>query len=330
MFYSRFLHYLFAGCLCLTTVHLHAKTIVVIDSYHYGYPWANSERKGFEEHIAPGCQLTYYQMDTKRIAKSEFSKRAEQIWETAIADDPDMFITMDDNALKYFGQRISDAGYHLVFMGVNNDPRAYFENHKLPQKVAGILERPLIKQNISLIAKLVPIRKKRVLLMMDNGTTANSISSQMLGGHRELDVNNIALEVFTTNSYSEWQDKVLSISPLKYDALIIGSYASLKDNSSKQVPDTVSSQWTSSHSKVPLFSFWQHGIGKGRALGGLAVSGFEQGAKAAEAVNAILSNGRVPFVEVPQHGELILSQTELTRWNIELPHYIRKRSVLID
>ncbi|MCX8905844.1 ABC transporter substrate-binding protein [Vibrio parahaemolyticus] len=330
MFCFKNLHYLLASCLYLTAVHLHAQTIAIIDSYHYEYPWANSERKGFEEHIDPSYQLTYYEMDTKRIAKSQFSKRAEQLWEAAIGDAPDMFVTMDDNALKYLGQRVSDAGYHLVFMGVNNDPRAYFENHQLPQKVVSILERPLIKQNISLIAKLVTIKAKRVLLMMDGGTTANSIATQMLGGSRELDVNNIALEVFTTNNYSEWQDKVLSISPLKYDALIIGSYASLKDNSSKQVPDTVSSQWTSSHSTVPLFSFWQHGIGKGKALGGLAVSGFEQGAKAADAVNAILTSGKVPFVEVPQHGEFILSEAELIRWGIELPHYLRRRSVLVE
>ena len=50
--------------------------------------------------------------------------------------------------------------------------------------------------------------------------------------------------------------------------------------------------WASAHSPVPLFCFWEFSVGKGRAIGGLVLDGRDQGAKAAELVNAILAGAQ--------------------------------------
>ncbi|MDG3085778.1 ABC transporter substrate binding protein [Vibrio hannami] len=309
---------------------LYANNIAIIDSYHQGYAWADSERKGFEEHVDPGSQLTYFEMDTKRIEQSEFLTRANQIWEKIQVIKPDLIVTMDDNALKYFGSRITHTEIGLVFMGVENDPRTYFNDHKIPDNVAGIREKPLVKQSILLISQLAPVRNKRFLLMMDEGTTAKSVSSRLLAGRESITIADIELEIFTTNSYNEWQDKVRAISTSEYDALIIASYASLKDSDKEHIPAFVTTEWTSQHSRVPLFTYWKDAVGKGRAIGGLAISGYEHGANAAQMVNAILNTGELPHIEVQQQGEFILSESELSRWGIELPHFIRSRSTIVE
>lgn len=308
----------------------YATSIYIIDSYHSSYPWGKSERQGFEETINPSYKLTYYEMDTKRIDKSLFQARADEIWSKIITNKPDLVVTMDDNALKYLGQRIVNAGFPLVFLGVNNDPRTYFDNHELPDNVAGVLERPPLKQNLNLISQLVPTLNKRVLIMMDSGTTSNSIRLHTLDDKDVIDVDGTTLEVFMTNSFSEWKSRVTTLNRDNYDALVIGSYASLRNNDNQQVPDDTVSEWTCIHSGIPVFTFWQHGAGKGKAMGGIAVSGYFQGASAAKAVNQILTSGKFPYVEVPEIGEVILSEQELSRWGIELPNFIRKRSIMLE
>ena len=58
-----------------------AQSIVLVNSYHSEYLWSKHCRQGFENLIAPEHQITYLEMDTKRIAQTEFAKQAENIWQ---------------------------------------------------------------------------------------------------------------------------------------------------------------------------------------------------------------------------------------------------------
>ena len=153
----------------LTATDISAKTVLVVDSYHASFPWTEQCRRGFEEHLDPMHQVFYYEMDTKRIPQDKFVERANSIWKEITEMKPDLVVTMDDNALKYLGQRIADAGFPLVFMGVTHNPRAYFINNRIPPNVTGILERPLLKQNIYIISELLLTKNRRILVMMDDG-----------------------------------------------------------------------------------------------------------------------------------------------------------------
>ena len=314
----------------LIATDLSAKNVLVVDSYHASYPWTEKCRRGLEEHLDPMHQVSYYEMDTKRIHQDDFAERAKSIWKEITEMKPDLVVTMDDNALKYLGQRVADAGFPLVFMGVTHNPRGYFINNRIPPNVTGILERPLLKQNIYIISRLLLTKNRRILLMMDDGVTSNKLIEHYLGGSKNITIDWMTLDAFTVDSYSAWQAKVKELSPQEYDALIISSYGSLRDHNNQQVPDKTVLEWTSSHSAIPMFTFWLYSTGKGKAIGGVVLSGYEQGASVAHAVNTILSTGKIPSFELPRHGELIFSESELSRWNIKLPDNISIRSRLIE
>jgi len=303
---------------------------MLINSYHNEYLWTIECRSGFDKYINTEHQISYLEMDTKRIPKTEYAQRVNSIWKQIEETKPDLIVTMDDNALQYLGQLISDAGIPLVFMGVNNNPRVYFKNHQLPSNVVGILERPLLKQNITLLSKLLHIKSGRALLLMDSGMTSHAIIDSTMNGSRSLTVGHFVLDVSLIDNYTDWQTKIKSFSKNDYDALIISNYGNLKDKMNQQVPIDTTSRWTSTHSALPVFALWKNTVGKGKAIGGLILSGYEQGKKAAEIANKMFATGVLPYHLVPKHGDYTFSQHELSRWNMSLPENIKLRAKLID
>ncbi|WED23978.1 hypothetical protein L3Q72_22370 [Vibrio sp. JC009] len=317
-------------CLFMLPFQLVAKSIFVVDSYHAGFVWTEKCRQGFDENIYPRYKVTYHEMDTKRIHPDQFAERADSIWQKIIAEKPDLVVTMDDNALMLLGQRIADAGFPLVFMGVNNNPRSYFEDGEIPPKVTGIMEHPLLKQNIVIISKLLPMKNHRVLLMTDKGTTSNSYIDLVLKAKSSVTIEGINVDIVQFSDYPKWQEKVRSLSPDMYDALIIGSYAAMKNGKNQPVSSKAISKWTSANSAVPMFTFWFHDAGKGKAVGGNVISGHIHGASAASAANIILKSGKIPYLKSPRDGQLLFSKSELSRWDISLPDYIKNRCLLIE
>lgn len=307
-----------------------AKNILIIDSYHADYPWTNACRQGLQKTLDTSHSYTYFEMNTKRIAKSEFKKQADRAWQTITKMKPDLVITMDDNALKYLGQRISDAGYPLVFMGINQNPRMYFKDGIIPSNVAGVLEHPLIKQNLDVISTLIPMQHKRILFMMDDGTTSNSVIKHVLGGHTNISYNGVKLDIYQTNDLDTWKQQVNKLSTSPYDALIIGSFANIKDQHQHKVEYKTISGWTNKHSPIPIFTVWAHAVGKGNAVGGLGIDGTKHGISAAMLANSILKTGSTEKLKSSDSGQLIFSKSELARWGMTLPPQLSRRSRLVE
>ncbi|WED23826.1 hypothetical protein L3Q72_21575 [Vibrio sp. JC009] len=318
-------------CFGLTmALSLSAKTIVAVDSYNAGYPWSETNRTGFVENISDEHEVTFYEMDTKRISTELYAEKADAIWKEIVATNPDLVLTMDDNALKYLGERITDAGIPLVFLGVNHDPRTYFKDGKLPAKISGVMERPLLFQNIAYISQLLPMTHQRMLLMMDGGATSTGFFDKTLEGRNKVAFKGIDLDVFIAGSFNSWQSKIKSLSADDYDAILVGSFSTLQQNAAPNVGDGYILQWASENSPIPLFTFWSHRIGHGKTIGGLVLSGYEHGKIAAKMVNSILETGKYPLIGISKIGEPIFSESQLSRWGIDLPDYIRKRSQMVD
>jgi ABC-type uncharacterized transport system substrate-binding protein len=123
------------------------------------------------------------------------------------------------------------------------------------------------------------------------------------------------------NSFEEWENAILDIPQEGYNILIIGLYHTLRDNESSHVPDDYVIRWSSEHSSVPLFGIWDFTIGKGKAVGGLVNTGFQQGRAAAEIVLQIF-NGAEPQTIHPvtaEEGRFLFSRHELQRWGLTIP-----------
>ena len=166
--------------------------------------------------------------------------------------------------------------------------------------------------------------------MMDNAITSNNLVEHSLGGKKNNIIGEVELDIFLTSKFREWKEKVNSLRIDNYDALIITSYGAVRDSNNQQLSVKTVSEWTGANSTIPVFTLWTHGVGKGKAIGGLIISGYHQGAGAAAAVNVILATGEISPLEIPRHGELLFSVSELSRWNIKLPKYISTRSSFVE
>lgn len=307
-----------------------AETVFVVDSYHAAYPWSSECRGGLQEELLHGIDVQFFEMDTKRYPDSRFAERAEAAWKACIRAHPDLVVLMDDNALRFLGKRMSDAGFPVVFMGINGNPRRYFSAHSIPYNVSGVLERPLLMRSVKYLGEFLQAPAKRFLVMMDDAYTSDAIIESSLGGRRDRLVSGIEVETFLTGDFGAWKRRVHRVGAGNYDAVILGSYAALEDDDGNQVPLDDVTVWTAANCRVPVFSFWHFSVGKGKAIGGLLISGVEQGKAAARIVNRYLTSGEMPALDIPAKGALVFSEHELARWGITLPVRIRLRSTFID
>lgn len=90
---------LLAGLLYCATLLAESRQILVIESYHAEYPWDQSYLAGLRDKL-PGYQIHTFEMDTKRLPKSEFDTQAEKAWRRFEEIRPELVVLGDDNAVK--------------------------------------------------------------------------------------------------------------------------------------------------------------------------------------------------------------------------------------
>lgn len=316
--------------LLLSIERPYANTIALVNSYHADYLWSSQSRKGFEENVGFDQVITYYEMDAKRSTPSQVKAYAESILQQIVDSKPDLVVTMDDSALKHLGEPITLAGFPIVFMGVNQNPRDYFTTHQMPETVTGVLQHALLKPNITLLSRILPTKAQRILLLMDSGLTSHSLIDTSFKDKHQLSQSGMVLEYELIDDYLGWQQKVKSLTPDRYDAIIIASYANLKDGNNQQVSADTTVAWTSAHSAIPVFALLRFSVGKGKAIGGLLQSGYDHGFRAAKMANTVLATGVTPYFEVPKNGDYLFSEHELARWGLKLPEDIKRKAELLE
>jgi len=297
-------------------VYAHKKDILVIESYDAGHIWDASYKEGLEEILGDKYNLVYFEMDTKRLPKSEFEKRAQMAWDKYKQVNPALVILGDDNALKYLGPKFINTTTPVVYLGINNNPRNYdMHRHK---NITGVLERPLLKRSIVLIRKLLDIKK--ALLLFDRGVSSQIVFSEYFSGKNKQSLGGIRLDIKLIGDFAEWEKNVLNAKKQGYDVILIGGYHAIRDDNGKHVDAIKMLEWTSENTPVPPFSFWDFSIGPRRTIGGYVIFGKEHGKTAGELALKILSNKNyrniVPIIA--ERGRYFFSKTQLKKWGISL------------
>ncbi|WP_411993411.1 ABC transporter substrate-binding protein [Agarivorans sp. DSG3-1] len=317
--------------LLLPLVAMAKPHILVIESYHQEYAWDQSYIKGLESVLADDYQLSYFQMDTKRIPSSRHRSRGEMAWQRYLDLKPDLVILGDDNALKYLGPRFAKTKLPVVYLGINNNPRSYHVHQR--KNITGVLERPLIKRTVATVSTFMNEPPKRMLILFDDSTTSKTVLKETFGGNTQVNVSGIKLELRLMSSWSEWQDSINHLEEEGFDAVVFGLYHTLRDDKNKHVPAEQVIAWSAKNTSVPPFGFWDFSIGKDKAIGGLVLFGFEQGRLAAELAHTILTTDVVPHSLGPKTGEkgrYLFSRSQLERYNITLPDNINSKAIFID
>ena len=304
--------------LCTLPLRLWAAEILVISSYHPEYLWDRSYSASLEAHLGGHHRFDYFYMDTKRRSPDDFDRIAEQALAYYRQSKPDLVILGDDNAINYLARDIAALGTPVVFLGMNENPRHKgLVGHPM---ITGVLERPLLKRNISEMSQMMGGIKKALVLFDSSNVSLTAIEDEFRS-QTELRIGQTLVNSQLIGNYGLWQEAVLGARQSGHDAIFVGLYHTLTDDQGRHVDEQQVLAWTSAHSPVPLFCFWEFTVGKGKAIGGLVLDGRDQGAKAAELVNAILA-GAQPRTLAPRaalRGEYVFSKSELARWQLTLP-----------
>ncbi|WP_373682459.1 ABC transporter substrate-binding protein [Desulfovibrio sp. JC010] len=298
-----------------------------IESYHSDYKWDQEMLSGLDSVFGDMVDLYNFQMDTKRLAVDCYSERASLAWERYLEINPDVVIVSDDNALMLLAGRFLKTDTPVVYMGINNNPRNYAP---LGKNITGVLERPLYKRTIKYLKDMLVFRGEKVLILLDKGTTSGAFKASVFQNRDSLIISGIETDIKLLSSFDTWKDAVRNARANGYKAIVIGLYHRIFENGVHVDSEDVL-KWTSANSTVPVFAFWEMSVGKGKAVGGMVLSGEVQGRAAGKMVQKIIDGTPVESITpvIPTQGEFVFSQSELDRWKIRLPRYIKKQARIL-
>lgn len=307
------------GILLTTVAHGQSKHVMVINSYHAEFPWVAAHNSALQKGLGDQTSLSFYYLDTKRTPLAEGRAKAKELMSKISAINPDVVVLADDFALQELGTPIMKEGIPVVFLGINGNPRHYLNAMPL---ATGILERPLLKRSIAYIKDILNDLDS-CLVLFDNKTTAQVVFESVFNGQKTCRFSKTDTTIKLHNTFAQWKRSVLESKNMGYDAIILGLYQALVDDEGNHVPAEEVAEWTSANSPVPVFGFWDFSIGKGKAMGGLILSGTPQGKEAAHLITKILDGHPVQTLQpvTAEHGRFLFSRSELRRWGITLPSY---------
>ncbi|PKG81522.1 hypothetical protein CXF85_18870 [Colwellia sp. 75C3] len=299
------------------------ENIFIIESYHENFQWDIEYKKGITENLSGTHNFSYFQMDTKRLPKDKHAQMADHAWQKYLSIKPDIVVLGDDNALKYLGPRLKHTNTPVVYLGINNNPR----NYELYQanNITGVLERPLLKRSIIYLNKLFE-HVDKVLVLFDASPSSSAAVSMEFKTSNVMKLGGISIEVDQITQYSLWQQKVRKAKNNEIDFIILGLYQTMLDEQGNIVSASQVIEWTSAHSLVPVFGFWDFSIGENKAIGGLVIEGYQQGYSAAQILNQIIAGKKVINIrpQVAKKGRFIFSKTELAKHKLVIPNELKK------
>lgn len=299
------------------------RKVLVIHSYDEGLAWTRQCNKGIRSALPDAVSLETIYLDTKSIPQSEFQGRAEEAFAAFRDSRPDLVMLGDDNALRLLGPRIAETGLPIVYFGINNNPRDYFET--LPHNVFGVIERIPLFHWIRWLIQIMP-ETQSALVLMDGSPTADSILNATFKGRKSVAVDGRAVDCESAAGWSKWKQRVLES---RYDFILMPIYHALRDESGEHVPYDRVVAWTSENSRVPVFAAQDYAVGDQGVVGALVVVGEEHGHHAGLIAKGILEEEGVPAVATAddQEGRLFFNRKQLERFGIVLPEWAAERAV---
>ncbi len=299
------------------------KQVLIIHSYHPEFEWVSDCTAGINSILDNKYQIFDFYMNTKRLPSSKFKTRADLAWKKFESLKPDLVMVGDDNALKFLGKRLVKQKTPVVYFGINNNPRIYF-NYDLPKNVTGVLERTPIAHGMTIFSTLIPSAKK-VLLMMDKTPTSDADIENTFKGKAGTRL----LEYLQSNDWEVWK-KAVRKSKEKYDALLIGTYYTVKDKQGKIVPYKDIIKWITNNSPLPNFGYARWSVESGQTAA-FVTEGRHHGELAGGIVLDILEKGKSPSSIFPKYDNKVvihLSRKELDRFGITVPPKILRDAIM--
>jgi ABC-type uncharacterized transport system substrate-binding protein len=291
----------------LFIVHSYEKDDICGQPQHDGAIKALSDagwRQGENLEVA-----TYY-MDTKKNNNTPelIAEQANLAVEEIAAFQPDVVITLDDNAFRAVALPASGTSTSYIFSGMNNQPENYDRQKEFMAdratpggNITGVYEKLYIREAIRVLSSLHEMNS--VLFLGDMSPTGKAIKKQVeLELNEESNIPVPAVELRMMNSWEEFTTTLAQFNDsAEFGALYLGALL-LKDKNGRvyTAPEIINHILLHAHKPtIGLnYAFIKLGL-----FGGATVDFFSMGELAGEKAAAVLSGvepGSLPIEDAPR------------------------------
>lgn len=296
------------------TSQANAARCFYISSYHTGYAWSDGVERGLHEALDGKCEITTFNMDTKRNKDEAFKKQAALKAKDMIERlKPDVVIASDDNAAKYLiVPYYKEAETPFVFCGINWTVKQYgfpFSNVTGMIEVAAI--QPLFKNAASVTGKI----KTAYYIGADTLTEVKNYSHFESAAKRA----NIKLTTRLADNASDWVKYYKEAQ--QADLIIMGSNAGIKDWDKDTIINAIKFD-----SKT--LSVTNHGWMMPYTMLGMTKVPEEQGQWAGQIALEIINGakpGDIPIIPNRKFN-ITTNKTLLAMGDIKLPEFLKLKA----
>jgi hypothetical protein len=307
---------------------LDKKKVLIVNSYHKGFEWVDDYTRAIKEVLGQKYSIHSIDMDTKRIPESDYAGSSLKVIQLYDKLKPSIVLLGDDNALRIVGPKLLSKNAEIVFLGINNNPRNYFNVEDL-LKMHGVLEQPLILRSITLLEEIFSNKVKKAVLQYDACKSSDYVINNSFHGEASFSVRQVTTHLHQVRTLDQWKKGILRAKDNGYDALFAGFYYCIFDKKNKHVDHDNIIKWSVKNSKVPIFAFWDFAVGENKAIGGYVISGYEMGKQAALIAKDVLNGKKMvglARVVSLKKGSFLFSRSGLKKWNIKLPQNISEKA----
>lgn len=288
--------------------------------------WSNRIRTGILEKLAKSGydQAAQNLIFSEAAIGADVLKDAERL-QSRVADiiaeiqafGPHVVVVADDEAARQVIRGYPDPTLPFVFCGLNG--RAWEYGLSRPN-VTGVIETTYPLQTVRLGAKMMGYEPRSVLFLSDTSIASVTANDQIALALSDEEVSPVREFVGQqTDSWEAWQKLVLEDAE-DFDILMLGYYGNITDENGEHMPGITVLHWTLQNSPVPVFGVQLNTI-DGGGVGGLVVSGYEQGQAAAELVLQILQGAEPDSLayRIPERNVLTVNMVAARYWDLEIP-----------
>ena len=259
--------------------------ILILNSYHQGYEWSARELAGLIQRLRqkyPAMCPPIEDLDAKRFPGSDhLLLMKDHLAAKYKGKQVDLVVTLDEPALQlalcYRSQMFPQVP--IVFAGINHFTPDMLKGH---EKVTGVVERQDIAGTLHLALRLHP-RCKDVLVIHDYTTSGLAARKEMESLLPKFE-GRVRIRFTPPATFNEVLEQEKSLPPNAVALLL--SFAT--DSSKKSLQVAEATRILTSVPSVPVYSLNELRLGHG-IVGGMLISGEEQGQRAGDMALRILS-----------------------------------------
>jgi PAS domain S-box-containing protein len=272
-------------------------SVLVLHSYHPGLSWTDTLNTGISETFRaemPGALLWVEYLDTKRNTDTSYLSLQAALLRHKLAESTfNLILTTDNDALDFVLEYRDSIfrGAPVVFCGVNDFTPGQLRGQK---DITGLAENPAFAETMLSALSMHPGTREFVVIGADQSITdlltdrsLHALEGQFPG---------IRFTYWNNLDALELRDRLKELGP----GQVILIHGVMRNEEGVLVDYRGKNLFLSTHTKVPIYGFWDFEMGTG-CVGGKMVQGRTEGERAARLAMEVL--GGTDPDDIPVHTQ---------------------------